>query len=126
MSMAAEKVRAINAVLAQWQGEQAQFWSYTAALASLEVRLFSARHPGNVHLVCSPCLSIAGPVYWEQCELRVTAGGADDLFLVQDQAAGVRILCRQVHLFENVEPLFTPPSAQENGGPAALLSGEKR
>jgi hypothetical protein len=67
MSKEAERLQAINAVLSLWRGEQAQFWTYTAALACLEIRLFSTQRPGSVHLVCSPCLWIMGPVFWEQC-----------------------------------------------------------
>ena len=79
MSKEAERLQAINAVLSLWRGEQAQFWSYTAALACLEIRLFSRRRPGTVHLVCSPCVSITGPVFWEPCALTVIAEGADEL-----------------------------------------------
>src|SRR5947209_3473660 len=72
MSTEPEKVRSINAMLAQWQGEQAQIWSYTASLATLEIRLFSALHEGDLRLVCSPCVSIMAPAYWERCNLSVT------------------------------------------------------
>ncbi len=109
MATAAEKVRKIMAALAPWQGEQAQFWSYTAALATLEIRLFRSRRPDSIQLVCSPCVSITGPVYWERCELTVVADDSDDgLFLVQDRRAGVRILCRQVHVFESAVQLTSP------------------
>jgi hypothetical protein len=124
MPTAAEKVRAINAVLTLWQGEQAQFWSYTAALAALEIRLFSNRCPGNVHLICSPCVSIAGPVCWERCELTVVADETDGgLFLVHDRHAGMRVLCRQVQVLENVEPHWAPFRKEQDPDPAALLPG---
>jgi hypothetical protein len=114
MPESADKIRSINAALAQWQGEQAQFWTYTATLAALEIRLFSSRRPGNLHLACTPCLSISGPVSWDDCALTVAAApGEEDLFLVQDQAAGVRVLCRQVYLFDNVEPLFPPAITEQ-------------
>src|SRR6266404_2370461 len=113
MSKPAERLQAINAVLSLWLGEQAQFWTYTAALACLEIRLFSTRRPATVHLVCSPCLSIRGPVFWEPCALTVAAEDAEDgLFIVQDQSAGVRIVCRQIDLFENVEPLLAAASGE--------------
>jgi hypothetical protein len=103
MSQETDRIRAINAVLAKWHGQQAEFWSYTAALATLEIRLSSARRPGNVHLICSPCVSLQGPVYWERCALTVVAeDSADEPFVVQDEAAGVRVLCRQVQVLENV------------------------
>ena len=103
----------VHEVLKQWRGAQAQFWSYTASLATLEIRLFSAQRPGNLHVVCSPCVSIAGPVYWERCDLSVCDGPSEDgLFTVQDQRAGVRVLCRQVYTLENVEPLFAPPAGE--------------
>jgi hypothetical protein len=118
-----EQIRHLNEVLQPWRGAQAQFWSYTAALATLEIRLFSDRRPGNLHVVCSPCVSIAGPVYWESCELAVgeepSEGG---LFVVQDQRAGVRVLCRQGVTFKNVEPLFPPLG----GGAEEKLTGSVR
>jgi hypothetical protein len=112
-----KKIRQVNEVLERWRGAHAQFWSYTAALATLEIRLFSAQCPGNIHVVCSPCVSIAGPVYWEACELTVAAEDSDDgLFLVCDKRASVRVLCRQLYTFENVEPLLAPLGGGEQGG----------
>jgi hypothetical protein len=111
-----KRIREVNEVLGKWRGGRAQLWSYTAALATLEIRLSSDERPGNVHVVCSPCVSIAGPVYWEECDLTL---GADDteesLFLVCDKGASLRVLCRQVYTFENVEPLFAPPGGGEQG-----------
>src|SRR5207253_2434528 len=102
MPTEAERIRAINAALAEWQGEQAQFWSYSAAPATLEIRLFSTRRPGNIHVVCMPCVSITGPLHWEPCALTVAADTSEeDLLIVQDQTAAVRVLCRQVYVFEN-------------------------
>jgi hypothetical protein len=104
------RIRQANEVLAKWRGAHAQLWSYTASLATLEIRLFSEDRPGNIHVVCSPCLSITGPVYWEGCQLTVDAEDAEDgLFCLCDKGASVRVLCRQVYTFENVEPLFAPP-----------------
>ena len=109
-----EQIRHLNEVLKPWRGAHAQFWSYTASLATLEIRLFSEQRPGNLHVVCSPCETIAGPVYWERCDLAVCDGPSEDgLFTVQDPRAGVRVLCRQVYTLDNVEPLFGPPPAKE-------------
>jgi hypothetical protein len=117
--MAAEretKIRQINEVLEKWRGASAQLWSYTAALATLEIRLFAGQRPGNLYVVCAPCVSIAGPVYWEGCELAVADEPSDeDLFLVRDVGASVRILCRQLYTFENAEPVFAPCSGGEGG-----------
>ncbi len=118
-----EWVRHLNEVLQRWRGAHAQFWSYTAALATLEIRLFSDRRPGNLHVVCSPCVSIAGPVCWENGELAVGIETSEDgLLVVQDPRAGVRVLCRQVVPLENVEPLFAPLG----GGAEAKLYGSAR
>jgi hypothetical protein len=123
MAKEAERLQALNAVLSQWRGEQAQFWTYTAALACLEIRLFSSRRPGTVHLVCSPCISIIGPVFWEPCALTVTEEDAEDeLFIVQDASAGVRVVCRQVNIIENVEPFVAVPGVEESRRPPADLT----
>jgi hypothetical protein len=111
------KIRQVNEVLEQWRGAHAQFWSYTAALATLEIRLFRPQHPGNLHVVCSPCVSIAGPVYWEECELTVGTDDSDaSLFLVCEPGASVSIRCRQVYTFENVEPLIPALGEKVPGG----------
>jgi hypothetical protein len=105
----------LNEVLQKWRGAHAQLWSYTAALATLEIRLFCEQRSENIHVVCSACVSLAAPVYWESCELAVSDHPADDsLFQVSDRGASVRILCRQLYIFENVEPLFTPLGRGEN------------
>jgi hypothetical protein len=115
MGKEAERLRALNAVLSQWRGEQAQFWTYTAALACLEIRLFSRHRLGNVHLICSPSISIMGPVFWEPCALTVTAEDAEDEhFIVQDASAGVRVVCRQVDLIENVDLFMAAPGVEES------------
>jgi hypothetical protein len=116
-----KKIHQVNEVLEKWHGAHAQLWSYTAALATLEIRLFVPERSGNIHVVCSPCVSIAGPVYWEGCMLTVRTDDADEsLFVVYDQRASVRVRCRQVYTFENVEPLF-PPLGE--GEPGRMLAG---
>ncbi len=99
-----EKIRQVNERLAKWRGAHAQLWSYTAAHATLEVRLFFPHRPGNLYLVCSPCESIAGPVYWEPCDLTAADDQAEeDLFVVQDQRSCVCLRCRQLDVVENAE-----------------------
>jgi len=104
-----EQIWHLNEVLQTWRGAHAQLWSYTAALATLEIRLFWDGRIERIHLVCSPCVSIAAPVYWERCDLTVGDDPCDgSIFLVRDEGASVRILCRQLYTFQNVEPLFAP------------------
>jgi hypothetical protein len=110
------KIRQVNEFLEKWRGAHAQLWSYTAAHATLEIRLFSDRLPGDLRVVCSPCVSIAGPVYWEECGLTVGADNSDEgLFFVCDKRASVRVVCRQMYTFENVEPLFAPVGGDIQG-----------
>ena len=46
--------------------------------------------------------------------MTVTAEDAEDrLLIVQDQSAGFRVVCRQIDLFENVEPLLAAASGEE-------------
>jgi hypothetical protein len=102
-----QQIRQVNEILEKWRGAHAQLWSYTASLATLEIRLFFDDRFGNLHLVCSPCVSISSPAFWERCELAVAADSADDdLFVVRDAAASVRVLCRQLSTSENVQPLL--------------------
>ena len=95
--------------LDQWQGGYAQLWEYTVSLAILTIRLaFEHRH-GNLHLVCSPCLTIAAAVDWDDCHLQVhleEAEPGEELFVVEDQRAGLRVSCRGIDVLENVDPVY--------------------
>jgi hypothetical protein len=115
-----QQIRRLNEILEKWRGAHAQLWSYTASLAALEIRLFFDDRVGNLHLVCSPCVSIASPVFWETCALAVAADAADaDLFVVRDAGASVRILCRQLSTSEHAEPVFASGAHAATGSNSA-------
>ena len=108
MSPLEQQVTKLNQVLKKWRGAQAQLWSYTASLASLEIRLYYDDPSSGLSLICSPCVSISAPVYWQRSELVVASGSTDDdLFALRGAGADVLIRCRQLWTSEKAEPPFS-------------------
>jgi hypothetical protein len=104
MSPSEQQITQVNQVLTKWRGAHAQLWSYTASLASLEIRLYYDDPCTSLSLICSPCVSIAAPVYWERSELVVADESTDDeLFALRDGGADVLIRCRQLWASDKAE-----------------------
>jgi hypothetical protein len=116
----AERIRHFNEILGVWHGSNAQLWSFSASLATLEIRLFDGGTSGNLLLVCSPCVSISGPVYWERCDLCVRDEATDGgLLIVEDKRSSVRIVCRQLQVFESDDHHFFVPEMGIKGAAAS-------
>jgi hypothetical protein len=96
-------------LLDKWQGGHARLWEFVASFDTLTLRIVAHDRPGNLHVVCTPCVSIAGPVHWANCKLQLhceqTQAG-ETLFFVRDEHAHLQVVCRGVAAFENVEPLY--------------------
>lgn len=65
---------------------------------------------GNLHIICSACISLKAPTFWKNCNLEVMIIEKDDLlgatFCVEDVAADFVVRCRSLHFEENADPLF--------------------
>jgi hypothetical protein len=93
----------------QWRGCLARLWEFSPSLDALILRLTSEDRPGNLHVICSPCIRLKTPVHWASCNLQVQCGQDEDgsrIFLIRDETAQVEVACRQVVLAENVEPVY--------------------
>src|SRR4051812_32185888 len=66
-----ETCRANQPLLDKWRGGMVQLWEYTISHFTLALRLTFNGRPGNLHLECSGCLSISGPVSWLNSDLRL-------------------------------------------------------
>jgi hypothetical protein len=124
MSPSEQQVTQVNQVLKKWRGAHAQLWSYTASLASLEIRLYYDDASTSLSLICSPCVSIAAPVNWERSELVVADDSTDDdLFALRDGGADVLIRCRHLWTSEKADPPFSSRAegeATSNGSGQAV------
>src|SRR5262249_26587842 len=92
-----EMCRTTQQHLNQWQGGFVQLWAYTVTHATLILRMVSHDRPGNLHLECSACLRISGPVFWEcgnlQLHTRPDENG-ETVYVVCDDKAGFQVICR--------------------------------
>jgi hypothetical protein len=92
-----------------WRGGYARVWEFSPSLDTLTLRIVLDDRPGNLHVVCSPCVSLAGSIHWENCRLRASCQQEDDgetSFVLRDESARFQAVCRGLTAFKNVEPLL--------------------
>lgn len=99
----ADQFRHFPTLLGRWRGGRARLWSYSVSHNSLAVRVERAGVLGNLHVHCS-AESISGPVAWDGADIEIVPAPGGGV-LIQDRAAGVRILATTVSVAENVEPV---------------------
>ena len=99
-------------LLEKWNGGKAKLWVYNVSFQQLVIRVEKPQElPGNLHITCSPCLSIIAPVVvWNNSNLSISKIKDDELvgatFRLEDKYTGVVIECMGLHVDENVEPIF--------------------
>jgi hypothetical protein len=98
----------IQKTLEAWKGAYGRIWEFSPSLDRLTIRLSCTDRPGNLHLICSPCVFLRGPIHWDHSDLRVETIDQDGSphYGVRDASAGVEIICRGLAISENVEPLY--------------------
>ena len=77
----------------------------------MDIRIHSSGRPKqNLHIYCSPCLYLGGPVDWDNCDLSLAclrdAEFRDTVYVLSDRQAGVKVECLMIDAVENVEPLY--------------------
>ncbi len=100
----AETLRHFPTILARWRGGRARLWEYRVSHCSLTIRIERAGVLGNLHIDCSAEL-IHGPVAWDNAEIAISLD-AEGRFLIEDRAAGFRVVCYCPSLSENVKPVY--------------------
>jgi hypothetical protein len=101
----------IEAALAPWRGGSAKLWHYHSSFQRLVIRVEKSGVPGNLHIACSPCVSIRAPVFWDDMQLVVEAAMDTALqhltYRLVDKAGAVEIVCLGLTTERNVPPVFT-------------------
>jgi hypothetical protein len=100
----ADQLRHFPTLLARWKGGHARFWSYSVSLHSLVIRIERAGVKGNLEIGCH-AEHICGPVSWSKADIEITCEAGIG-YVIQDRAAGVRVVGGPVSLAENVKPIF--------------------
>lgn len=87
------------------------------SLRSLAIRIERAGVEGNLTIGCH-AEYICGPTAWENADIEISIE-PDVGWVIQDRAAGVRIVGGPVSLAENVKPVYVgmrlPGAAPEDG-----------
>lgn len=101
----------IEEAIAPWRGGSAKLWNYHSSFQRLVIRLEKSGVPGNLHIACSPCVSIRAPVFWDDMQLVVEAGMDAVLqhltYRLVDESRAVEIVCLGLTTERNVPPVFT-------------------
>jgi hypothetical protein len=113
----ADQMRHFPTLLKRWKGGYARFWSYSVSLRSFAIRIERAGVEGNLEIGCHP-EHICGPTAWENADIEIRIE-PDIGWVIQDRAAGVRIVGGPVSLAENVKPVYVgmrrPGATPEDG-----------
>ncbi len=99
----------VRKFLSKWQGGEACIWEYTVSHRNLTIRVVSKNLPGNLHIGCTLCEHIAGPVKWEGCSFdleRQSAESEEVGFVLRDEDSNFVVRCGGIEVFENVKPVY--------------------
>ena len=100
----ADTLRHFPTILARWQGGRARLWHYMVSHCSLTIRVERAGVRGNLHIGCS-AESLCGPVAWENADIEISLD-LEGRYLIEDRAAGFRVIGYCPSLTENVKPVY--------------------
>jgi hypothetical protein len=101
----ADRLRHFPTLLNRWKGGRARFWYYSASHRSFVIRIERTGVKGNLEVGCSAVDFISGPVAWDNADIEITFE-PEVRYVIQDRAAGVRIVAGAVGLAENVKPVY--------------------
>src|SRR5580704_7352175 len=104
-----ETCRRHQRLLDEWQGGYARIWEFSPSHDTLTIRVTCGNRQGNLHVICSPCVSVTGPIHWENCKLELRCQSdqnGETIFMLRDQAVPIEVACRNLSTAENVEPLY--------------------
>lgn len=99
-----DQMRHFPKMLGRWKGGYARFWSYFVTHQSLKIRIEMAGVKGNLEIRCI-ANHICGPTFWENSDVQITLEPGLG-YVIEDRAAGVRIIADSVDLAENVKPIY--------------------
>lgn len=97
----ADTLRHFPTLLSRWNGGRARFWSLSASHPVFIIRIVRPGARGYLEIRSSPD-SICGPMEWENANIEISHEAGVG-YLIQDRAAGVRIIAPHVSLAENRE-----------------------
>lgn len=92
-----------SSILPTWDGSAVWFWEFDRSLFSVTLRLEKRGVAGNLTIVCTTPISMAGPFEWTGSRLRVDRD--KDSFVVRDDAVSFLLRAHVVDVIENAEPL---------------------
>jgi hypothetical protein len=113
----ADQLRHFPTLLGRWRSGWARFWSYSVSHNSFAIRIERPGVWGNLEISCSADF-ISGPVAWENAAIEITYEPRLG-YVIEDRAAGVRVVAATVSLAENAKPVYVGvgPGAGNSGRP---------
>lgn len=103
--MSTQRIPNFAAAAARARGGIATLWEYSGSLSELSIRISWPGTSENIHLVCNGCVRIEACSTWSGVNLDCQWDEVDEFRLV-DKEARLLVVCKQIRIFENVEPRF--------------------
>ncbi|EJE51761.1 hypothetical protein PMI14_03557 [Acidovorax sp. CF316] len=105
MVMQESRVADLNAAVARARGGVAILWEYAASLSELTIRITWRGTSENLHIVCNGCTRLEADAGWNDVNLEWEHAGSGAIRLI-DRQAHFLLLCAQVRVFDNIEPIY--------------------
>ena len=99
----ADTLRHFPTLLNRWKGGYARFWEFSRGHYSFVIRIERPGVKGNLEIGCIAD-HICGPVIWDNANIEVSFEPGVG-YVIQDRAAGVRVVGAAVSIAENVKPV---------------------
>ena len=96
----ADTLRHFPTLLRRWKGGHARFWSLSVSHPAFIILIERPGVPGNLEIRSTPDY-ICGPVEWNNADIEISFEPGIG-YVIQDRAAGVRIVAAGVSLAENL------------------------
>lgn len=101
----------IHTAIEQSRSGVATLWEYSASLSELSIRITWLGKSENIHFVCNGCARIEASASWSNVDFECQQSETGEFRLI-DQKAKFLLLCKQIRVFRNLEPLFIAQNTQ--------------
>lgn len=100
-----QRIASLNAAIVQSRDGIANLWGYSASLSELSIRITWLGTSENIHLVCNGCTRIEASTSWSNVNFECHQPKSGEVRLI-DQKARFLLICGQIRVFRNIEPMF--------------------
>lgn len=103
--MLENRISDLNLAIEKCHGGMAKLWEYTATLSELSIRISWSGSSENIHFVCNGCTRLEAAAAWSNVKFEWKQSEDGEIQLI-DKNANFLLVCRQIRVRINVDPIF--------------------